>query len=538
MATSRQSISFRQLWPGLVIAGVIVLLASSTLAILLFYADAQAPLALWQDDYLRHVIGFTFWQALLSTILSLLPAIPLSRALFRRHFPGRTLLLRLCAMTLILPVLVAIFGLISIYGKQGWLAVLLDWFNVDYHYSLYGLQGILLAHVFFNLPLATRLLLQSLEQISVEQRQLSAQLGMSEWQHFCFVEWPALQRQLLPTAGLIFTLCFASFTVVMALGGGPQATTIELAIYQSLHYDLDLNRAAILGVIQLICCSGLLLITHKLTQVNSSGHTLGKSWRNQADSLLIRLIDYLWILAGVLFIVPPILAVIVNGLSPAIFKMLQQPTFWQALFTSLRISLASGLLCLILTLMLLWSSRELRIRGLVFWGHKLELCGTLILAMPVVVLATGCFLLFKDMIGPTQQAYSIVILLNALMALPFSLKILNSPMLDLAERYHFQIQSLGMNPWQRLYWVELLALQRPLAQAMAFACVLSIGDFGAIALFGNADFLTLPFYLYQQIGAYRSNNAAVTAFLLLLLCFFLFTLLEKLPDHYANTRTS
>ncbi|EJI11254.1 thiamine transporter membrane protein, partial [Salmonella enterica subsp. enterica serovar Enteritidis str. 77-0424] len=33
-------------------------------------------------------------------------------------------MLRLCAMTLILPVLVAVFGILSVYGRQGWLASL------------------------------------------------------------------------------------------------------------------------------------------------------------------------------------------------------------------------------------------------------------------------------------------------------------------------------------------------------------------------------------------------------------------------------
>ncbi|MEA5720362.1 hypothetical protein ONQ97_25770, partial [Salmonella enterica subsp. enterica serovar Virginia] len=42
----------------------------------------------------------------------------------RRRFPGRLALLRLCAMTLILPVLVAVFGILSVYGRQGWLASL------------------------------------------------------------------------------------------------------------------------------------------------------------------------------------------------------------------------------------------------------------------------------------------------------------------------------------------------------------------------------------------------------------------------------
>ncbi|MFO4809179.1 thiamine/thiamine pyrophosphate ABC transporter permease ThiP, partial [Salmonella enterica subsp. enterica serovar 1,4,[5],12:i:-] len=76
------------------------------------------------DSYLWHVVRFSFWQAFLSAVLSVFPAIWLARALYRRRFPGRLALLRLCAMTLILPVLVAVFGILSVYGRQGWLASL------------------------------------------------------------------------------------------------------------------------------------------------------------------------------------------------------------------------------------------------------------------------------------------------------------------------------------------------------------------------------------------------------------------------------
>lgn len=77
--------------------------------------------AVWQDSYLWHVVRFSFWQAFLSALLSVVPAIFLARALYRRRFPGRLALLRLCAMTLILPVLVAVFGILSVYGRgAGW----------------------------------------------------------------------------------------------------------------------------------------------------------------------------------------------------------------------------------------------------------------------------------------------------------------------------------------------------------------------------------------------------------------------------------
>jgi thiamine transport system permease protein len=534
MAERRQPLIPRWLWPGAIASLVMLLVAALALGSLWRHAPQMSGASLWQDPYLWHVIRFTFWQALLSAICSVLPAILLARALFRRRFPGRQLLLRLCAMTLVLPVLVAVFGILSVYGRQGWLAQICSWLGVDYRFSPYGLQGILLAHVFFNLPLAARLLLQALENIAVEQRQLAAQLGMNAWQQFRFVEWPAIRRQIFPAAALIFMLCFASFATVLSLGGGPQATTIELAIYQALSYDYDLSRAATLALIQLFCCLTLVLLSQKLSQALPVGQTHAQRWRNPDDSLLRRITDSVLVGLALLLILPPLLAVMADGINRAAVGVLQQPVLWQALWTSVRIALGSGIVCVLLTMMLLWSSRELRLRQRNGWAQAMDMSGMLILAMPGIVLATGFFLLLGDTTGLPQSPWPLVIMTNALMAVPYALKVLDNPMRDVAERYTPLCLSLDMHGWQRLRWVELSALKRPIAQALAFACVLSLGDFGVIALFGNENFRTLPFYLYQQIGSYRSQDGAVTALLLLMLCFLLFTLIEKLPGRHAD----
>ncbi|WP_140919532.1 thiamine/thiamine pyrophosphate ABC transporter permease ThiP [Limnobaculum xujianqingii] len=528
MAKRRQPLIPFWLWPGLIAATLILSVAFAAFAALWFYSPAGDIRQLLNDSYLWHVVRFTFWQAFLSVLVSLIPAIFVARALYRRRFIGRTLMLRLCAMTLVLPVLVAVFGLLSVYGQRGWLANLLSSMGFDYDFSPYGLQGILLAHAFFNLPLSTRLLLQSLEGIAVEQRQLAAQLGMNSWQRFRFVEWPALKRQILPTGALVFMLCFASFATVLSLGGGPKATTVELAIYQALHYDFDPQRAALLGLIQLVCCLSIVLLSQRLNPSLPVGNTYGQQWRDRQDSQLSKITDGLLITLTLCLLLPPLMAVILDGINSAALEVLQQSAMWQSLFTSLRIALGSGLLSLALTMMLLWSSRELRLRHNP-WGARLEISGMVILAMPAIVLATGFFLLLNSTTGLPDSADGIVILVNALMAIPYALKVLENPMRDLGERYSLLSLSLGLTGWNRLRWIELKALKRPLAQALAFVSVLSIGDFGVIALFGNEQFRTLPYYLYQQLGNYRSESGAVTALLLLLLCFFLFSLIERLP---------
>ena len=534
MAARGQPIIPGWLWPGASAAAFLTAVALTAIGALWFNAPTHHWRAVLGDAYLLHVLRFTFWQAFLSALLSVLPAIFLARALYRRRFPGRRLLLRFCAMSLVMPVLVAVFGILGVYGRQGWLAQAGAALHIPYAFSPYGLAGILLAHVFFNLPLATRLLLQALESIPAEQRQLAAQLNIIGWDFFRLLEWPWLRRQLLPAAALIFMLCFASFATVLALGGGPRATTIELAVFQALSYDYDPGRAALLALLQMGCCLGLVLLSQRLTRAFPVGDTQAIIWRNPRDAQRGRLMDGTVIILAFLFLLPPLLAVVTAGINRDLPAMLAQPALWSAILTSVRIALGAGLLCLLLTLMLLWSSRELRLRRLTWASQLLDLSGMLILAMPGIVLATGFFLLANNSIGLPRSPYGLVILPNALMAIPYTLKILETPMLDLAERYSALCLSLGIRGRDRLRLVEWRALRQPIGRAMAFASILSIGDFGVVALFGNEQFRTLPYYLYQQIGAYHSQDAAVSALVLLLLCFLLFTLIEKLSGPHGK----
>ncbi len=144
---------------------------------------------------------------------------------------------------------------------------------------------------------------------------------------------------------------------MLSLGGGPQATTIELAIYRALSYD-DLGRAAMLALIQLSCCLGLVLISQRLSRALPVGHTHAQRWRNPEDSL--------WRRVG--FSADRRRAAAAAASAGGDRQRRQSGRrqraapagAWQALFTSLRIALGAGLLCVALTMMLQWSSRELR----------------------------------------------------------------------------------------------------------------------------------------------------------------------------------
>ncbi|WP_421186665.1 thiamine/thiamine pyrophosphate ABC transporter permease [Aeromonas hydrophila] len=521
----------RPLWwlPGSAATLIILLLSLGPLAALLWQAGALAPRTLLADPYLRHVLGFSLWQALLSTLLSLGLAIPVARALARRRFIGRRLLLKLFGLSLVLPVIIAIFGIVAVHGKQGWLPQLLHGLGLTPGNYLYGLLGILLAHVFFNMPLAARLLLQSIESIPESSWRLASQLGMRSSHIFRLLEWPLIRAQLPGLASLIFMLCFTSFTTVLALGGGPKSTTLEVAVYQALRFDFDLATAGELALVQLILTAGLLMLQHKLQSSPASRisarHPCLRPDRHQPGTGLV---DALALGIGLAVFLPPLLAIVVAGLNPGLPGALTSSKLWLASGQSLLIALAAGSLATLLGSALLLTSRHLRVRDRKRRAAALwEASGSVILMIPAVVLSTGLFILFMPFADVFALGPWLVVLVNALMALPYVLRTLSAPMQLVVRQYDRLADSLGVRGLHRLRLVEWPLLRRPLAQAAALSMILSLGDLGAIAMFGSQELTTLPWLLYQQLGSYRLTEAAATALLLLILCFSLFWLIER-----------
>lgn len=521
----------RRFWwlPGSLSGSLILLLGLAPLCALLWQAGTLDPIGLLQDPYLRHVLLFSLSQATLSTLLSLGLAIPLARALSRRHFPGRRLLLKLFGLSLVLPVIIAIFGIVTVHGQHGWVAQLLRPLGIEPGQYLYGLTGILIAHVFFNMPLAARLLLQAIEAIPESSWRLASQLGLRSHHLFKVLEWPVIRAQLPGLASLIFMLCFTSFATVLALGGGPKSTTLEVAIYQALRLDFDLATAGTLALLQLLLSALILWGQHKLQRAPASRIGLARrAERPDRDQWQTRLIDTLILTLALALFLPPLLAIVSAGLRSELLDALHSAALWRAAGTSLWIAVVAGLLALLLGSGLLITSRHAKLRRHARRQAALwEASGSLILMLPAVVLSTGLFILCMPWVDVFAIAPWLVILVNALMALPYVLRTLSGPMQLVARQYDRLGDSLGLTGWHRLRLLEWPLLRRPLALALALSMILSLGDLGAIALFGSSTMATLPWLLYQQLGSYQLGPAAATALLLLLLCLALFTLVER-----------
>ncbi|MDN6320632.1 MAG: thiamine/thiamine pyrophosphate ABC transporter permease [Marinobacter sp.] len=522
-----------RLWPGLAIASALIVLSVAGMGALVWETSLPSVNELWQSRYLRTVITFTVWQAFLSVVLSLLVAIPIARILARQpSFPGRSVLLRLMELSLVLPSIVAVSGLISVYGRQGWFTGLAnDWLGASW--NVYGINGIVLAHVFFNAPLAARILLQAIESAPASQRRVAAQLGLGRWWYWRAVEWPAVKPVMPGLAALVFTLCFTSFAIVMTLGGGPAATTIEVAIYQSLRFEFDAGRAALLAMVQLAICGSLwwMAARHGLTASLLPDRQVASHRSRAGSSLKARLADSAILGCFVLFLIMPLAAILLRGLpgmGMAFFpegSFVVNPALLDATLRSLAIALPAGLMSVTAALLMLACGTATSRPA---FTRLTDVAAYLPLMVPPLVLGTGLFLLFRPSLGASSQGLVLVTLINAMMALPFVLQMLKGPMGSLDSASRQQADQLGVLGWYRWRWLHWPRLRRPLALAMAYGTGLSLGDFGVIALFGTPGQPTLPVLLYQQLGSYRIDAAAATGLWLVLLLLALFSLFNRL----------
>ena len=519
-------------WPGIASSLLLVLIIGGSFTALLSTSGSSELIDdLRESAYLRRVITFTLWQASLSTLISISIAVLVARAFARQQsLTGRRLILQFLGLPVVTPVIVAVLGITAVYGQSGILREIFQLFGVPWSNRFYGLTGILVAHVFFNLPLSIRMLLPAWNRIPSENWRLAAQLGMNSRQIFLWLEWPALTTVLAGTAGVVFLLCFSSFAVVLVLGGGPSATTIEVAIYEALRFDFNPPRAASLAIGQLSICAIIVIGLHHWIRIQpiSIGLATGLRHRSDTNKWHYRWFDLSLIALTIGFVALPLLAIVYAGITGPLITVVLDGHLWAAAGRSTGIAIAASATSLLLAIGLLFTSRNLLFQS----NHRalssaLQILGSITLAVPPMVIGTGLFMLFLPMGIAFNAAIPVIILVNAILVLPYMMRTIGPALLDAGYRYDRLCRQLNLSGWNRLRIVEWPIIRQPLGFASALCATLSFGDLGVAALFDTSGAITLPVLLYHRMGTYRYDEAAAIALVLMVFCLLVFLIVDR-----------
>ncbi|MGW3205490.1 ABC transporter permease [Streptomyces sp. NPDC001135] len=482
---------------------------------------------------IRHVLWFTTWQALASTALTLLLALPAAHVLARFDFPGKRLLRAVVTVPFVLPTVVAGSAFLALVGHGG----LLD--------QLWGVRldttvwAILLAHVFFNYAVVVRTVGGLWSQLDPRQEEAARMLGASSWHAWRKVTLPALAPAVAAAALMVFLFTFTSFGVVQILGG-PTFSTLEVEIYRQTSEVFDLSAAAVLTLVQFVAV-GAILAVH--------------AWTVRRREAALRLVDPKatarrprgagqWaLLAGVL---ATIALLLVLPLAVLVRRSLDAPGFGyyralahsdggtflvapvHAVWTSLQYAVAATAVAVLIG-GLAAAALARRDAGRLVRGFDALLM--LPLGVSAVTVGFGFLIALDRPPLDLRQSWMLVPLAQALVGAPFVVRTMLPVLRAVDARLREAAAVLGASPWRVWREVDLPLVRRALLVAAGFAFAVSLGEFGATVFIARPDNPTLPVAvarLLSRPGDLNYGQAMALSTILMVVCAAALLTLERL----------
>ena len=470
--------------------------------------------------YLFRLAGFSAWQALLSTLLTLLAGLPAAYVFARYRFRGKTLLRALATVPFVLPTVVVAAAFGVLLGPNGVINAALQ--------SLFGLaepplrlQGtlslVLLAHVFYNLTVVLRIVGGLWSHLDPSLEEAAAVLGASRARVWREVTLPLLLPAIGAAALLVFLFTWTAFGTVLILGE-PRFATIEVEIYRQALEVFNLPVAAVLSLLQIAASVALTVVYTRLQARTAVSLNLRpeSAVERRPARLGQRLVVVGVVLAMLVLLLAPLLALTVRSLTVAgrwsfeWYRLLGENRGNSYFFVppagamrnSLLVAGATTILALAIGLpaaYLLLSPRG-RLQALADPIFMLPL-GT-----SAVTLGFGYLIALDEPPLNLRASPLMIPIAHTLIAFPFVVRALLPVLRGIDPRLREAAAVLGARPGRVLWEVDVPIVARALLIGAVFAFTISLGEFGAALLVGRPEFPTMPVVIYRFLGRPGSAN--------------------------------
>ncbi|MFB6086706.1 MAG: ABC transporter permease [Halodesulfurarchaeum sp.] len=464
------------------------------------------------------LIGFTIYQALLSTVASLALGLPGAYLLSQYSFPGRETVRSLTMLPFVLPSIMVAIGFVAMFGDQGLLNDVLGIVGLGPVSPMYTLKLIVLAHAFYNAPLITRIVSAAWEGIDRQMVDTARGLGAGPVRSFWDVALPQLLPAILTGALLTFLFTFMSFPIVLALGG-LQLATVEVWLYAHVQ-QLELAQAAGLAVVETVITLSLTYayLRYESGQAGLSGVGRGPD----REALLGSLRDprriglFAYGLVVVIVFLGPILSMVVESLTgPSgltlqhyaflIERQLTGAPFQVKPLPAITNSLVFGTATLAVALPMGVTVAVLESRRFL-WSRMLDAVLMAPLAVSGIVLGLGLLqgLVFgTEILGfrVTVTGPVAIVAAHAVAAYPFVARTV-APLLDRVDRQLLEsARVLGATRARVRRDIEIPLVVPGIVAGAALAFAISIGEFDSTVILaeGSASY-TMPVAVERYLG--------------------------------------
>jgi len=202
----------------------------------------------------------SFKTTVAAQVLILLFGTPAAYLIASRRFTGRTFLVTLVELPLVLPPAVAGLGLLATFGRFGLLGSTLDSLGLSVSFTQ---TAVVLAIVFVSSPLYVRTAIAAFQAIDPDLVAASRTLGAGSTRTFFRVVLPLAFNGLAAGEALAFARGLGEFGATIMFAGSLQGVTqtLPLAIYEAFAINFDVALA--MGAL-LVAISAVLLFTLRL----------------------------------------------------------------------------------------------------------------------------------------------------------------------------------------------------------------------------------------------------------------------------------
>ncbi len=483
------------------------------------------------------VIRFTFWQAFLSTILTLVVGLPAAYLFGRFQFKGKKILRALTGVPFVMPTLVVAAGFYALLGPTGLLnSLLIRTFNLNappiQFVNSFG--AILTAHVFYNTTIVLRVVGDFWSRLDPQLENAARVLGAGRWKILREITLPLLSPAVAAASLLVFIFDFTSFGVVLILGG-PQYATLEVEIYYQMISLFNLPLAATLSLLQVGFTLMLTIIYTRISsRINQPINLAGKRYsQKKIGTRKQKWLAGSLILVLLIFLLSPLAALGIRSITgagggPALtlayYQALgnnpQQSIFYVPPTTSMGISFGYGMMTVILALTLgLPAAWALAKKNLTIWDKILDPILMLPLGTSAVTLGLGFLVALDQPPLDLRTSPLLVPIAHTLVAFPFVVRSLTPALSSIQPALRQAAAVLGASPKQIWKEIDLPLIGRALLVAASFAFTISIGEFGASSLITRPEFPTVPVVIYRLIsrpGAINYGQAMALSTILMI----------------------
>ena len=216
------------------------------------------------------VVGSAFYRGsfinsltigVLATVITTLVTAPLAFSVARLPIGGKTALLALAVLPLVLPSFVSAYALVLLFGRAGIVTHALASLGIPVG-SIYGTSGIVLVYVLTLYPYVLLPTVAGLKALDVSVEEASQNLGASRWRTFWNVTFPIVMPSILAGALLVFIETLENFGVPFVLAEDKPIMAVEAFKLFAGETDANPASAGVLGVL-LVCSTCIVVVIQR-----------------------------------------------------------------------------------------------------------------------------------------------------------------------------------------------------------------------------------------------------------------------------------